>query len=87
MSISKVFYTLMRDKSVVFQEAEFKDDHVIFRGRLKSSAKKCACCQSSNIWIKETKERTFRILNLGQLRTYLKIDAFKIHCQKCDSVH
>lgn len=87
MSISKVFHTLMGDKSVVFLEAEFNNDHVIFKGRLKSNLKKCACCKSSNIWIKETKERTFRILNLGQLRTYLKIDSYKIHCQKCSSIH
>jgi len=86
MSISKVFYTLMGDKSVVFQEAEFKDDHVMFSGHLKSNLKKCSCCKSSNVWIKETKERTFRILNLGQLRSYLKIDTYKIHCQNCNSV-
>ncbi len=85
MSISKVFYALINDKSIVFQEAEFKDD-IIFRGHLKSNLKRCPCCKSSNIWIKETKERTFRVLNLGQKRAYLKLDTYKIHCQKCQSI-
>lgn len=83
MSISKVFYTLINDKSTIFQKAEFQKDYVIFRARLKQNMKKCSCCRSSKIWINETKERTFRMLNLGQKRTYLKIDVHKVWCQKC----
>jgi len=32
MSISKVFYALIDDKSATFQSAEFHFDHIIFRG-------------------------------------------------------
>ena len=84
MCISKVFYTLIDDKSTIFQEAEFKFDHVIFRGRLRQTVKRCPCCKSSNVRIKETKERTFRMVNLGQKRTQLKINVHKVWCQKCD---
>lgn len=83
MSNSKVFYTLIEDKSVIFQTAEFEFDHVIFRGRLRHKIKKCSSCKSSDVQVRETKERTFRLLNLGQKRTYLKIDTHKILCQKC----
>lgn len=85
MSISKVFYALIEDKSVVFQEAEFQPDYIIFRGRLRHSAKKCPCCNASNVRIKETKERTFRMLNLGQRRTYLKMESHKVFCQRCSA--
>ena len=85
MSISKVFYALIEDKSVVFQDVEFQPDYIIFRGRLRHSAKKCPYCHDSNVRIKETKERTFRMLNLGQRRTYLKMESHKICCQQCDT--
>ena len=83
MSNSKVFYTLIEDKSVIFQTAEFETDHVIFRGRLRYKTKRCSSCKSSNVHVRETKERTFRLLNLGKKRTYLKIDTHKMLCQKC----
>lgn len=82
MSNSKVFHTLIEDKSVILQAAAFETDHVIFRGRLRLKIKRCSCCKSLNVQVRETKERTFRLLNLGQKRTYLKIDTHKIHCQK-----
>jgi transposase len=85
MSISKVFYTLINDKSVIFQQAEFHLDHILFRARLRQNMKRCPCCNSSDVRIKETKERTFRMLNLGQKRAYLKIDTHKVWCQKCDT--
>ena len=84
MSISKVFYALIDDKSTIFQSAEFHADHIIFRGRLKKNTKKCPSCQSSDVRIKETKERTFRMVNLGKKRTQLKINIHKVVCQKCD---
>jgi transposase len=84
MSISKVFYTLLNDKSVIFQSAKFHSDHIIFFGRLRQNAKRCSCCNSFDVRIKETKERTFRMVNLGQKRTQLKIDVYKVWCQKCD---
>ena len=83
MSISRVFYTLIENKSVIFQTAEFESDHVIFRGRLRHNIKRCPCCESLCVQIRETKERTFRLLNLGQKRTYLKINTHKVHCRKC----
>jgi len=83
MSISKVFYTLIEDKSVIFQTAEFESEYVIFRGRLKRNIIRCPCCKSSDVQVREVKERTFRLLNLGRKRTYLKIDTHKVHCQKC----
>jgi transposase len=39
----------------------------------------------SNVQVKETKERTFRMINIGEKRTFLKIDTYKIWCSKCDS--
>lgn len=84
MSISKVFYTLIENKNTIFQSAEFHSDYIIFRGRLRQNAKQCPCCKSFDVRIKETKERTFRMLNLGQKRTQLKIDVYKVWCQKCD---
>ncbi len=83
MSISKVFYTLIEDKSVTYKSAEFQSDHVIFRGHLRNHTKRCSCCKSSAVQIRETKERTVRLLNLGQKRAYLKIDTHKLLCQKC----
>ena len=84
MSISKVFYTLIDDKSTVYQSVEFQDDYIVFRGRLQNRTKRCPCCQSFDVRIKETKERTFRMINLGNKRTQLKIDVHKIWCKKCD---
>lgn len=84
MSISKVFYTLIDDKNTIFLKAEFESDHIIFRSRLRHNTKRCPCCRSFNVRIKETKERTFRMTNLGKKRTHLKIDVHKIWCQKCD---
>ena len=84
MSISKVFYTLINDKNTIFQKAEFASDYIIFRARLKPNMKRCSCCKSFSVRIKETKERTFRMTNLGNKRTYLKIDIYKFSCQKCD---
>lgn len=83
MSNSKIFYTLINDKNTTFQKVEFHSDHIIFRSRLKKNMKRCPCCKSTNVRIKETKERTFRMVNLGEKRTYLKIDVHKIWCQKC----
>jgi transposase len=83
MSISKVFHTILNDKSVAFQAAEFHSDHIIFQGRLKKNMHRCSCCSSSKVWVEQTKERTFRMVNLGQKRTHLKIDTHKILCQKC----
>ena len=77
MSISRVFYALIEDKCVVFQEAEFQPDYVIFRGRLRQSAKKCPCCNTSNVRVKETKERTFRMLNFGQRGPTLRWNPIK----------
>lgn len=84
MSISKVFYTLINDKSTIFQKVEFASDHIIFRSRLKENMKRCPCCKSPDVRIKETKERTFRMTNIGNKRTQLKIDVYKVWCQKCD---
>ncbi len=58
MSISKVFFALIDDKSATFQSVGFQSDHIIFRGRLQKKTKKCACCQSFDVRIKKTKERS-----------------------------
>ena len=83
MSISKVFHALIGDKSIVLQNTEFCQDYVIFQGRLKNRAKKCSCCGCSDVVVKETKNRTFRTLNLGEKRAYLKIDVHKTLCNRC----
>ena len=85
MSISKVYYNLINDKNTIFEKVEFHSDHIIFRARLKIKLKRCPCCNFSSARIKETKERTFRMLNLGEKRTYLKINTHKILCQKCNA--
>lgn len=84
MSTSTIFYTLITDKSTIFQKAEFQSDHIIFRSRLRENTKRCPCCRSFDVRIKETKERTFRMANIGQKRTQLKINLHKVWCQKCD---
>jgi transposase len=84
MSISKVFYTLIEDKNAIFEKAEFQSDHIIFRCHLRKNTKRCPCCKSFDVRIKETKERTFRMVNLGKKRTHLKINVYKVWCQKCD---
>ena len=85
MSISKIFHTLIGDKTLIFQRAELHQDYGIFWARLKSSYKQCPCCNSRHVRIKETKERTFRMLNLGNMRTHLKVNISKIWCLKCNS--
>lgn len=85
MSISKVFYNLIGDKSTIFENVEFHDDYVIFRAHLKEHLKRCPSCRSSAVRIKETKERTFRMLNLGEKRSQVKINAHKVWCQKCNT--
>jgi len=84
MSISKVFHTLIGDKSIVLQSTDFHEDHVIFHGRLRSNAKRCPYCKCHDVIIKETKQRTFRMVNLEKKRTYLKIDTYKIFCRACN---
>lgn len=86
MSLSKVFYILIGDKNTILKNAEFNPDHIIFRARSKNNLKRCPCCQSSCVRIKETKERTFRMLNLGAKRAQVKIDVHKLWCQKCNAV-
>lgn len=83
MSVSKVFHALIGDKSIVLQNTEFCQDYIIFRGRLRNRAKKCPCCGCSEVVIKETRERTFRTLDLGKKRAYLKIDVHKTLCNSC----
>lgn len=84
MSISKVFFALLNDKSAIYEGVELHLDYVVFRGRLRKEAKRCSSCGSFNVRIKETKERTFRMMNLGQKRSFLKINTHKLWCQKCN---
>lgn len=85
MSISKFFSALLNDKSVIYEGAEFNQDYVVFKGRFRHHTKRCSCCGSCNVRIKETKERTFRMMNLGPKRTFLKINTHKFWCQKCNA--
>ena len=85
MSVSKVFYALLNDKSATFESANIQEDHAVFYGHLRQHVRKCPCCQSQDVRIKETKERVFRMLNLGNKRAYLKINTHKIWCQRCEA--
>lgn len=85
MSISRVFYALLNDKSATFESAKIQDDHAVFYGHLRKHVRKCPCCQSQDVRVKETKERSFRMLNLGNKRTYLKLNTYKIWCHRCDT--
>ena len=84
MSVSKIFHLLIGNKSVVLQSTDFQSNHIIFYGRIKASAKRCTCCGSSNVRVKETKERTFRALNIEKKRTYLKVNVHKLLCNQCN---
>lgn len=83
MSITKVFHTLVGNKNIVLLKEETRSDRIIFHGRVRDCLKKCAYCGSCDVRIKDTKERSFRALNLGQLRTYLKIPVYKLRCKSC----
>lgn len=83
MSVSKVLFSLVGDKSIVLQNAEFFPEHLILSCRIKKGAKRCSCCGSHDVVIKETKERTLRTLNVGNKRTYLKIPVHKLFCHRC----
>ncbi|MBA2368341.1 MAG: ISL3 family transposase [Candidatus Protochlamydia sp.] len=83
MSVSKIFHTLIGDKSIVLENTEFHSDYIIFHGRIQKRAKKCSCCNSTDVTIKETKERTLRTLNIENKKSYLKLNTFKLHCHKC----
>ena len=85
MSISQVFYALLNDKSATFESAKIQGDHAIFYGHLRKHVRKCPYCQSQDVRVKETKERSFRMLNLGNKRTYLKLNTYKIWCHHCDT--
>lgn len=71
----------MNDKSVVFQSVDFQSDHIIFRSLLRANAKQCSCCRSFDVRIKETKERTFRTLNISKNELHLKSILIK-YCVK-----
>lgn len=86
MTVSKIFHTLIGDKTVVLQSTDFQSDHIIFYGRVRERAKKCSCCSSSNVKIKETKERTFRTLNIEKKRAYLKVNVHKLQCNQCNKL-
>ena len=83
MSVSKVLYSLVGDKSVVLQSTEFHDDHVILNCHIRKNARRCSCCGSYDVTIHESKERTLRTLSLGNQRTYLKILVHKLLCHRC----
>ena len=83
MSISEVLYALLDDKNTIFESADIQENYAVFYGRLKKRARKCPNCQSKKLRIKETKERVFRMLNLGNKRAHLKIKTHKIFCQHC----
>ena len=85
MSVSRIFHTLIGDKSVVLQDTEFHRNHIIFRGRVRNREKRCSCCGCSDVIVKETKEQTFRTLNIEKKRTYLRINVYKVLCNKCHS--
>ena len=83
MTISRVFYTLIEDKSVVFHSAEFQPECVIFHAHLRRNMMQCPVCHSRHVRIKETKERTFRMPNLSKRRSYLRVSTHKLWCQDC----
>jgi transposase len=80
-----MFYALIDDKSTTFDSVDILEDHMIFYGHLRQHVRKCPCCQSTDVHIKDAKDRTFRLLNLGSKRAYLKIKTHKVWCQRCDA--
>jgi len=83
MSVSKILYSLIGDKNIVLQNTAFIADRVILCCRIHERQKRCPCCRSRDVVIKESKERTLRTVNLGNKKTYLKIRVHKFFCNHC----
>jgi transposase len=83
MSLSKIFHTLFATKDATLENIEHLDNAIIFHARVHNSQKKCSCCGSQNVHIKESKERSFRGCNLGNKKTFLKLIVHKFLCLDC----
>jgi len=83
MSLSKVFHTLIGDKSAILESTEVLPEKVVFQARIHKNKEKCSCCGSSKVQHKELKKRTFRMCNLGEKKAYLEIIVYKLLCLAC----
>lgn len=83
--IGKLLYIGFGIKDVILKSFDMLDGKVIFRCKLKKSLKRCSCCKSQNVEIKETKVRTLRMIALGALKTFLEITVHKYKCLDCGS--
>jgi transposase len=83
--IAKILHTGFGIKDVILKSFDLLDGKVIFRCKLKKTLRRCSCCRSQNVEIKETKVRTLRMVALGTLKTFLDITVHKYKCRDCNS--
>jgi len=81
--IHKILHTGFGIKDVILKSFDLLEGQAIFRCKLKKSLRRCSCCRSQNVEIKETKVRTLRMVALGALKTFLEITVHKYRCRDC----
>ncbi|HAO52839.1 TPA: ISL3 family transposase [Candidatus Magasanikbacteria bacterium] len=83
--ISKLFYKAFNLNTVILKSFDFIDNNIIFKCIPKESLKKCSCCHSKRIQIKETKVRKLRMVPIGKKKCFLEIIVYKFKCKDCKS--
>ena len=83
MSLPKIFHILIGDKNTTLDNVEVLPDKVVFHACIKKKKERCACCGSSKILHKDSKKRTLRACNLGNLKAYIEITTYKLLCLSC----
>jgi transposase len=83
MSLSNFFHTLIGTKNAILEKFEDSEESVILHARLLQKDRKCSCCGSLRVRIKDSMKRSFRTPNLGEKRSYLKITTHKFLCHNC----
>ena len=89
MSPSKLFHALFKTKIATLDFVEEIKNSLggiseyIFYARIRMHHKRCPCCKSNKVRVKESKERTFRGCNLVEAKTYIKLKTHKLLCLKC----
>jgi transposase len=86
MSLSKLFHILFETKIAIFKYAEEASDAIVFYARIHKYHKRCACCNSGQVRVKDSKERMFRGCNLSGKKNYIKLKTYKFHCLSCGKV-
>jgi transposase len=83
MSLSKFFHTLFKTKIAILKCVKELEDSIVFHAQIHKHHKRCACCKSKYVRIKDSKERTFRGCDLGGKKTFMKLMTYKFRCLNC----